>query len=723
MTLQELFQIIPTSNWNTGKAKQPQARDAFENLYQLTHTLEKWKNNQNNGLTQEDQKRLSALHTIVHSLTIILRRDPNRLKRNEYQQAVSALEDGTLEKELAWVQNGIANGSFAFQDAGLKAEIEENLKRTGAALSMNTLTVPEEYKDNAKAIENGIRQAKQTVIQHNQQIRNEQAAARQAFVQSIKDDGLWDYPEGTTPTALQYLDHLKAKMSGPEFLTMPEDQQRRYVTAVFAARQAVDSKQGDKASLEHPLSFEAFMSDYKRFLENEPLQELIKAGNGQVFQEQMKKGHGGALEQVIKNINVEDYVFDSKMPSRLLPTALERIEYMMKNIREFDPDIGDEFFRNKIACIFAARTAVRAGRGSKSDLDKPLFASEANDIRRELFESETFKAFLQDPATGGKVKDLCSKRGHGGAMEDLYKEFLAKYPTLPTDEFSSRYMPTVKQRTEALRNIAKAPSFASKTPQEKKQIYIEVMAARMAAQTRRNNKDDLKQQISMNEYKKALKELSESKFLDQVLDQAMANGDLPKKIIEGHGGALEELVIRKVNAEAKGKRAVPDIPDRYIKSMFYEQQDPDVFAKSTSAKTMLDRVREAAADVTYTMDAVQGKESVSQLAAETIYLTVKLNENNFKNIDINYDDMEKEVEHLQGQRAFQKMIEDNGIHRMAQLIQNGGSHVVKAYQDAEKSLNAPKAENGREEIYRKDSNSINNSNEENKEDEPLIPNM
>ena len=89
--------------------------------------------------------------------------------------------------------------------------------------------------------------------------------------------------------------------------------------------------------------------------------------------------------------------------------------------------------------------------------------------------SGSFQRFI-DSKGNDAVKALFAK-GHGGAAEHLYRDYVVELDHIPAD-VPAPYMTTAKTRTEKLKEKIKSPAFETYRKEKKRALYIEMMAAR-----------------------------------------------------------------------------------------------------------------------------------------------------------------------------------------------------------------------------------------------------
>ena len=202
--------------------------------------------------------------------------------------------------------------------------------------------------------------------------------------------------------------------------------------------------------------------------------------------------------------------------------------------------------------IMATRRAVEAKRNDKSGLSKAsIDADHLLTQKEQLSKCDTLNKFLDTMS----YKDLRSlaESGHGGAMEEKFAEHIKNMDVLPKD-VPDQYMPTARQRVEALQAKMDNQTFAKTTPPaEQRKLYVELLATRAVVNSTRGVKSTLDRSFSA-EALDAERQKFTSEPLHSALVRTTAIGDRQefsyKAAMSGHGGALEDRLRQELRRMA-----------------------------------------------------------------------------------------------------------------------------------------------------------------------------
>ena len=188
-----------------------------------------------------------------------------------------------------------------------------------------------------------------------------------------------------------------------------------------------------------------------------------------------------------------------------------------------------------VAEIMAARLLANSVRGvklSKTGLqDTELTRTQIIKTAGMLKNSTAFKTFWKENEKG--IKDAYGK-GHGGGLDDLFKESIRTTPagTLPTEGIYSRYMPTVLERIDALKDQIKQ-DYNAETAAAEIVILRNMIGAEKGQKNTLNKKLTIEQMNELNGQVHAL--ARDPAFKNMLKDQKIQS--LMKK---GHGGDMLE---------------------------------------------------------------------------------------------------------------------------------------------------------------------------------------
>ena len=238
--------------------------------------------------------------------------------------------------------------------------------------------------------------------------------------------------------------------------------------------------------------------------------------------------------------------------------------------------------------IAAHRRAVNAPRNDKSTL--MTLDSNAATVQKweeKLKHSTGFNSFLESMSFD-ELTALASE-GHGGKLEDKFKEYVKKSPEIPAD-VPDEYMPTAKERCEILKKHIQSSTFANSNPNTKLAIYTELIAARAAVDSIRNNKASLNVRLSAERLHEARLQFRQAGPLKTALSRAMElrDGRVAKSAAtSGHGGALEDLVrmqIREMGKTAEQNFQLSAVPERYLPTYAQRRADLKELLNSNTAE-------------------------------------------------------------------------------------------------------------------------------------------
>lgn len=238
--------------------------------------------------------------------------------------------------------------------------------------------------------------------------------------------------------------------------------------------------------------------------------------------------------------------------------------------------------------IAAHRRAVNAPRNDKSTLmTLDCTAETVQKWEEKLRNSTGFNNFLET-MNFDELTALASE-GHGGKLEDKFKEYVKKSPEIP-DDVPDEYMPTAKERCEILKKHIQSSTFANSSRSAKLNIYSELIAARAAVDSIRNNKDSLNVRLSTERLHKARLQFRQAGILKTALSRAMElrDGRVAKAAAtSGHGGALEDLVrmqIREMGKSAEQGFQLSAVPERYLPTYAQRRADLKELLNSNTAE-------------------------------------------------------------------------------------------------------------------------------------------
>lgn len=360
-------------------------------------------------------------------------------------------------------------------------------------------------------------------------------------------------PYDFMPTASARLEVLKKKIQdSPD--AAPEQKQKLYAE-MMATRSAVDAIRGKGKSLEKPVDPALLAEEREKLLQSDSFKRFL---NDPKFSAAARKaaqeGHGGALEDKFKEYVLDRDLLAADVPSRWMPTALERTEALQKKIK--DPAFAEKQNAEDVYIeLMASRDAVDAKRKDEDSLKVTIDPERLADAREKWKNCEAFKAFVNDPDSGARAAALS---GHGGALSDKFKEYIRQMEIIPED-IPENMRPTAEERIDALKDNLKKTDPLFTEDDEYKSLYAQILAARACVGAKRKDKDSLKKQIDPAEVNKIANQLTECKAFGDFLEK---NEELARKsAVTGHGGEFAENFkeyVRTMN------RLPEDVPTHFM---------------------------------------------------------------------------------------------------------------------------------------------------------------
>ena len=241
-----------------------------------------------------------------------------------------------------------------------------------------------------------------------------------------------------------------------------------------------------------------------------------------------------------------------------------------------------------IARIMAARELSKSVRGKASTLGVKMDERQIADRAAKIMANESFKDFaaeLKKPENLRKVEAIFTKKhSHGGELDDMFREHLRTLPAgkLDNDPDLKRWMPTVKQRIEALQGQAQ------KSLKAGKEVYreaVEIITLRVMVGAKRGG-EGLNVPVPVRDGKNDVS-LSEKVITDADLPKnrkAFDKADGAKYICSGHGGKMIEN-IAKMNAGPDNSKttAGTTVNRKTVDTPEHTQEDPRISKESRTA--------------------------------------------------------------------------------------------------------------------------------------------
>ena len=268
------------------------------------------------------------------------------------------------------------------------------------------------------------------------------------------------------------------------------------------------------------------------------------------------------------------------VPGAETQSAAAAIDGLMAPVRKDQAELTAE----RLAGIFGVRMAVGAERNELSALKTAQITEDQKlYYQRQLLENPIFQQFCSENMN--ELNRLAKKRGHGGALEDKFRDYLCKLPAgqLPNDPSLRRWLPTCRERIEALQKQAAA----SESGVDRVEAMAEIVVLRGIARADRGNKRSLEKPIPVDESNSLQ---NSTRLLMEKRDFQEAAYANRKYISEGHGGKMVEKIrafendpVKLQTAETKQNAATM----KYLNRTTYKGQVERIRAE---AALMLDAI-------------------------------------------------------------------------------------------------------------------------------------
>ena len=299
--------------------------------------------------------------------------------------------------------------------------------------------------------------------------------------------------------------------------------------------------------------------------------------------------------------------------------------------QEIDKHI-DNVFR-----IMAARQLADSDRGSSAKLKKAVFTGDEVEMRvDEMKRDPMFKQFLEDVKLDRNlynklIKAASSKSGHGGKLDDIYKEYVKNLPArnLYNTRINERYMPTVKERIEILQNKAKNEK---NLPEE---AAAEIVVLRNLSRAEIGKAKTLDKKIPCFEKDTLCYESTKLSRNGYFKDSFGKNTVATGLLLKGHGGDMLQFLRDHFdeaveNQKRKEAGTIEDMQDRISQNMLEpgaieaqqkEWEEDKAFTKSILEENLvganLDRLKNEAKELSKDLKAViKNEKDLKELDAE-----------------------------------------------------------------------------------------------------------
>ena len=231
--------------------------------------------------------------------------------------------------------------------------------------------------------------------------------------------------------------------------------------------------------------------------------------------------------------------------------------------------------------IIAARRTAGSGRDTKYILDRPMDFAACVSVMDQVAGNKSIVDWVRSLSSEERRKYATT--GHGGAMEDAFKEHVKNLDIIP-DDIPNYYMPNAKTRCEALQQRMKDHSFTHGLDKRKVDMYTELLATRMAAESVRSSKDSLDKALTAAQVAEARNKIINSPVFTAIKNVNAKLGDEAfRDAVHGHGGKLEDDVREEIrnlsNAKDNGYR-LAEVDKRFAPT--YSQRGADIISMINS---------------------------------------------------------------------------------------------------------------------------------------------
>lgn len=476
-----------------------------------------------------------------------------------------------------------------------------------------------------------------------------------------------DAPKHYAGTAMKRIEILQKKIKNAKDLKT----RQALALELMATRKSIEAKRGDKKSLDKDFDpkvmrtkLEAMAKDdlYKGFMAKTPEKILLSAA---------EDGHGGALEDLFKDYLANIEHLPANAPKEYMPNGDERISNLQDKVgqKAFE-NISDERKEGLYIEILATRLCLEAKRNQPETLHKPIDPVELNKQIAKLKKCKMLKDFIaKDPAKARKL----IQQGHGGAFEDAFKNYVKTADHIE-GSVPDQYMPTGKERTEALQDKIKSSGFKYKSPEEQNKIYLELVATRSAVSAVRGDKKSLEVPLISNKLGKAYKQIGNSSEWKGFMEEP--SRDLLKDAAtSGHGGALED--------QFKGHVGIEIIKNGGTSAQFDERYCP---APKETLATVKKDLKEYGKKDTAWINANQ--DLIKTKVATAMYL---MKENMTQpdkkgDFEVDYKLMHKNVNILKNSKQFDRMLQRTSLQGAVDAVNSGNFTIFEKFNQANLQL-------------------------------------
>ena len=480
-----------------------------------------------------------------------------------------------------------------------------------------------------------------------------------------KDHLPLDVPQQYMPTAEKRIEAMQKKIKDNSFEGLTEEQKQEKYIELLAARSCVGADRNAPKTLERyidPKNHNAWVNYWSH---SQTLKDFLRE-NPVMAKKAAKAGHGGELEDKMKEyISKLDRV-PNDVPAKYMPDGKQMIEGVQDKIKA--ADFNGKKPEEKLALyakLMATREVVGAEKGKAETLERPLNGEMLQKSVNSWMKNKTFKEFLEkNPEEAKKA----AKAGHGGELGEKFKEYVKNLDHIPAN-IPTPFMPDAKERTKILQDKIKETRDAKK----RTELYKELMATRAAVESVRGDKDSLERKINAGKLNEAYGALNKSVSVKNFLSRTPAD-QLYEAARDGHGGALEDAYTNYAAERTWTIGCVPSgVPDRY-------RPGPD--AVLNKYRTELAAESKNKPDNWY----AENHDKIMKRTAQMLYLTqvnAKFPSEKDRKKQMSHDTMQDGVQKIMEDGKFKNMFRSLGPKGAMQLMT--GKNVMplmEAYRNA-----------------------------------------
>lgn len=390
--------------------------------------------------------------------------------------------------------------------------------------------------------------------------RTHGGAAEEMYKDYVKE--LDHIPEDVSkdymPKANERIEALKEKVKDAGFGAKEQIAKNDIYTEIFATRMAVDAVRGKGKTLDVVVEPEKFKREYDKLANSAAFQNFLTTADQNKLRSVCgtDRGHAGEMEDMFKEHIRKMDAIPEDTPKKFMPTAEKRIEALQAKLNNtafqlMEPEERTERFIE----LMATRNAVNAIRKDKKSLDVDLDPKKLKEAKDVLKADPVFMQFVREkPIT---IRDAAVS-GHGGAIEDRYKDYVRDLDHIP-EGVNEKFMPTAYDHIEAINKRIKSDDFALMSDEKKTELMAEIIASRTAVGAERKKPDTLKKKFNAKEMNKTYNTLKNNAAFKSFV---ASNADAVKTAaLSGHGGLVED----KFKEYILNLDHIPEgVPDKYM---------------------------------------------------------------------------------------------------------------------------------------------------------------